>query len=90
MEMLAARMRADLAETPSFLLGVQYVKVLSSVDHLNACDECRKKRGPEFHAIAVLHLGLIEQEIASRGQEITVVREGRPASHFATLDPSMN
>lgn len=91
MEMTAARMRADLAETPDFMLGLMFMKVTSEVDHLRECRECRKKRGPEYFATAVLHLALIEEEIEKRNIEVQVLSIARARTrYFAAANPSRN
>lgn len=91
MEMVAARMRADLAETADFMLGIMFVKVSAEVEHLRTCPDCRKQRGPEFVATAVLHLGLIEEEIEKRGIEIQVVSIARARTrYFAAINPNQN
>lgn len=91
MEMIAARMRDDLKQLDEFTLGMLYVRVKSKVDHLHECEDCRKDRGPEFHAIGVLHLGLIEQEIAARGEAVIRIQTGRPRNRLSHIPaPSIN
>ena len=91
MEMIVARMRDDLKQLDEFSLGTLYVRVKSKVDRLHECEDCRKQRGPEFHAIGVLHLGLIEQEIAARGEAIIRIQTTRAQNRFAhAMAPSIN
>lgn len=91
MEMIVARMKADLKQLDEFTLGMLYVRVKSKVDHLHECEDCRKDRGPEFHAIGVLHLGLIEQEIAARGESVIRIQTGRPRNRLSHIPaPSIN
>jgi len=91
METIVDRMRADLQQLDEFALGMLFVRVKAKVDHLHECEDCRKERGPEFHAIGVLYLGLIEQEIAARGESIIRIQTSRARSRFAhAMAPSIN
>lgn len=91
MEMTAARMRDDLKQLDNFALASLYVRTKRIVDHLHECQECRKSRGPEYNALAVLHLGLIDQEIDARGQEVVHVQTSRAQNRFAhAMAPSRN
>ncbi|MBI1324406.1 hypothetical protein GC170_14645 [bacterium] len=91
MEMTAARMKADLADLDNFTLATTYMRVRRIVDHLHECEDCRKSRGPEHHALAVLHLGLIEQEIEARGEEIVTIQTSRPKARYVhATAPSIN
>lgn len=91
MEMIAARMRDDLKQLDNFGLASLYVRVKRIVDHMHECEDCRKSRGPEHHALAVLHLGLIDQEIDARGEEVIHVQTTRAQNRFAhAMAPSRN
>ena len=93
MEMIVARMKADLKAMEPFFLGILYIKVQRKVDALHNSPELRKKEGPEFHAIAVLHLGMIEQEIAARGVETISVEFATPTRNrfdVHAMSPSRN
>lgn len=91
MEMIVARMKADLKAMEPFFLGVLYIRVQRKVDALHYSPELRKKHGPEHHATAVLHLGMIEQEIAARGEAVIRIQTGRPRNRLSHIPaPSIN
>lgn len=91
MEMTAARMRDDLKQIDNFSLASLYVRTKRIVDSLHECQDCRKLRGPEYHATAVLHLGIIEEEIDARGEEVIHVQTSRAQNRFAhAMAPSRN
>ena len=91
MEMIVLKMRTDLEAMDAFDLGRLWFRVRSQVDNLHECADCRKSRGPEYHALAVLHLGLIDQEIDKRGDEIIRVQTSRSRNRFAqAMTPSPN
>ena len=91
MEMIVLKMKTDLEEMNAFDLGRLWFRVRSQVDHLHECADCRKSRGPEYHAQAVLHLGLIDAEIDARGDEIIRVQTNRAKRLFAhAMAPSAN
>lgn len=91
MEMIVARMRDDLKQLDNFALASLYVRTKRIVDSLHECQDVRKSRGPEYHATAVLHLGIIEEEIDARGEEVLFVQTSRAQSRFAhAIAPSRN
>lgn len=91
MEMNVLKMKTDLEAMEAFDLGRLWFRVKMTVDHLHECADCRRSRGPEYHALAVLHLGLIDAEIDSRGEEIIRVQTSRSRNRFAhAMAPSPN
>lgn len=91
MEMLAARMRADAADLDDVALGMTWQRTTYHVEHLHGCLDCRRSHGPEHFATAVLHLGILEEEIARRGDMIIRKHEAANRNRFANaMAPSKN